>query len=91
MAFRDFREEPGEQGLDDAGEDLHGAGLFTDFQDAEPERKDAREADGDFEGGFRHVERAHDGLVEDARVAEGEPLHHARDKRAKEENEPNDV
>ena len=91
MAFRDFREEPGEQGLHDAGENLHGTGLFTDFQDAEPERENAREAEGDFERGLRHVERAEDGLIENSRVAEGEPLDHARDKRAKEEYEPDYV
>ena len=65
--------------------------LFANLHDAEPERKDSRKADGDFEGGLGHIESTEDCLVKDAGVAKGEPLDHAGDECAKEEYEPDDI
>ena len=86
VVLRNFGEQAAEQWGDDFRENLDGSRLLANLHDAEPEGKNAREAEGDFKRRLRHVERAEDSLVEDSGIAEGEPLHHARDKRAKEED-----
>ena len=91
VSLRNFGEEPAEQRLHDFCENLHGSRLFADFHNAEPKRQNTCEADGNFESGFRHVECAEDRLVENAGIAEGNPLNHAGDKGAKEKYEPNDI
>ena len=91
VAFRNLREKSREERLDYLGENLDGASLFADFENAKPKAKDAREAEGDFECRLGHVECAETSLVEDSCIAECEPLDDARDKCTEKENEPNDV
>ena len=89
MVLRNFGEEAAEQRRDNLCENLDGAGLFANLHDAEPERKNTGKPDGDFKCRLGHVEGAKNCLVEYSRIAEGNPLDHAGDKCAKEENEPN--
>ena len=91
MPLRDFGEEPRKKRLHDFCQNLDGACLFTDFQDAEPQAQNAREAKGDFECCFGHVECTEDSLVKNAGIAKSKPLHDACDKCTEEKHEPNYV
>ncbi len=91
VAFRNFWEESRKERLDDSCQNLDCSCLFADFQDAEPETKNAREAERDFECRLGHVECSEDCFVENAGIAECEPLDDARDKSTKEKYEPDNV
>jgi hypothetical protein len=91
VALRNLREKSRKKRLHDFGENLDGSALFTDFQNAEPEAQNAREAEGNLECRLGHVERPKNSFVENAGIAEGEPLDDTCDKRTKKENEPDNI
>lgn len=91
VPLRDFGEEPRKKRLHDFCQNLDGACLFTDFQDAEPQAQNAREAECDFECRLGHVECTEDSLVKNAGIAKSKPLHDACDKCTEEKHEPNYV
>ena len=69
MIFRDAGKQLAEDRRGDSGESLHDTASLADLHDAEPERQDAGQADGDLESGLGRVERGVDNIREDLCIA----------------------